>query len=141
MKNLFIGLTLLASMSSFANEIAPVGASKFTGSIDQAFFDQCLNNLEDNESHTKKCRVFESPEGSVILSDAGYIGSLRYITSWSESHCSLQKGVTGRLYLQTTDTSIELIMEDTKCLKAMNEAVKKQGFPLKDKSLFLLNLK
>jgi hypothetical protein len=139
MKKVLFGLALLASMSTFANVIVPANVSKFTGSIDQAFFDQCLSSLEKNDSNTQKCKVFESPEGSVILADSGYIGSLDYLTTWSESHCSLMKGVYGRLYLRSNATSIELVMEDTKCLKAMNQEFKKQGFPYKDKSLYLLN--
>ena len=140
MKKLFIAL-LLACTSTYsnANIFEPISASKFTGSIDKIFFENCKRNLEAGEGNTQKCKVFEAPAGSEILVDAGYIGSLQYIANWSYSRCGLESGHIGRMYLKQTSTEIYLIMNNSKCLDVMNKALAEGKYPFKNKSIYLNN--
>ena len=136
MKILTLVFVLLSSLSLNAASIDDVNVTKYTDSLDYSFFQDCLDNTEPKEGMLS-CRVFQAPEGTRILKDAGLLAALNFTVVWSNTHCSINNRDAGLLYLRTKSTYADIYFHDVRCVEIMRDAViKSENFS--NKSLYLI---
>jgi|GEM_PF-6448566 hypothetical protein len=138
MKIITLAFLLLTSFSLSASTLTDVQAYKFTDSLDDSFFQDCLDTMEPGEGMLK-CRVFQAPEGLKVLKDGGLFVAFNFIVLWSQTHCSINQRDNGVLYIKRTSTYADIYFHDVRCIENIRDAVlDNQSGNFKNKSVYLI---
>ena len=111
-------LVFTTSFTWAAPSEGSVVVDKVTLTIDQKFYNSCLNSMKPYFDQLETCVVYEMPSRRQVFADAGFYVLMNFMVKWSQVTC--QKDHLGQLYLRHDEYGDILISAQNKaCLEKM----------------------